>query len=114
MGRSERWQKCFMVYCIFSCIVVGIVGILAGLSGTGWGSGLISTATSMAYAMYITMACGGDFLLWLISLGVWLSRKQSTKLWKVLALGVMLLSAKFFNFAFFYILTEGAVYQTIP
>ena len=109
MSRSERWQKCFKVYCIFSCLVVGVVGILTALSGTGWGSGLISTATSMAFAMYVTMACGADMLLWIISLGVWFSRKQSTKLWQVLALGVMLLVAKFFNFAFFYILTEGAI-----
>lgn len=105
MSRSERWQKFFRIYCKFSGMIVALVGLLV-LIGSPW---LQSMAYGFSYAMYATMVTGGDLLLWLISLGVWFSRRQSTTFWAVLGWGAALLAVKCLNLFFFLVLTGGAV-----
>ena len=105
MSRSERWQKFYRIYCKFSGIVVALVGLLVliGLPA------LQSMAYGFSYAMYATMVTGGDLLLWIISVGVWFSRRQSTSLWAILGWGAALLAVKFLNLIFFFGFTGGAV-----
>ncbi len=103
MSRSERWQKFYQIYCKFSGVMVALVGLLV-LIGI---PGLQSMAQGISYAMYAAMVTGADLLLWLISLGVWFSRRQSTTLWAILGWGAALLAVKFLNLIFFFGLTGG-------
>ena len=103
MSRSERWQKFYSIYCKFSGLMVALVGVLL-LIGV---PGLQSAAQGISYAMYAAMVTGADLLLWLISLGVWFSRRQSTTLWAILGWGAALLAVKFLNLIFFFGLTGG-------
>jgi hypothetical protein len=103
MSRSERWQKFYSIYCKFSGLMVALVGALL-LIGV---PGLQSAAQGISYAMYAAMVTGADLLLWLISLGVWFSRRQSTTLWAILGWGAALLAVKFLNLIFFFGLTGG-------
>ena len=105
MSRSERWQKFYRIYCKFSGMIVAAVGLLVFI-GT---PGMLSMAYGFSYAMHATMITGGDLLLWIISLGVWCSRRQSTTLWAVLGWGAALLAVKCLNLFFFFILTGGGV-----
>jgi hypothetical protein len=83
--------------------MVALVGVLL-LIGV---PGLQSVAQGISYAMYAAMLTGADLLLWLISLGVWFSRRQSTTLWAILGWGAALLAVKFLNLIFFFGLTGG-------
>lgn len=105
MSRSERWQKFYRIYCKFSGIIVALVGLLV-LIGT---PSFLSIAYGFSYAMYAAMTAGADLLLWLISLGVWLTRRQSTSLWAILGWGAALLAVKCLNLFFFFALSGGAV-----
>ncbi|MBR6595656.1 MAG: hypothetical protein IKK72_03670 [Oscillospiraceae bacterium] len=112
MSRSERWQKFFKIYCIFTCIMVGLVYLLTILGDSvlamqyAWP---YNTAWSISFALFAVTMIGADALLWLISLGVWFSRRQSAKLWHILLWGLVLLAAKFFNFAAYFTLSGGSV-----
>ena len=86
-------------------MIVALVGMLV-LIGLPW---MQSMAYGFSYAMYAAMVTGSDLLLWLISLGVWCSRRQSTSLWAVLGWGAALLAVKCLNLFFFFVLTGGAV-----
>lgn len=112
MSRSERWQKFYRIYCKFSGILVALVGLLVLIGSTAWGMqhpGLHNAAMNLSFSLYVATVTGADFLLWLISLGVWISRRQSTTLWAVLGWGAAMMAAKFLNFTFFYALSGGAV-----
>ena len=105
MSRSERWQKFYRIYCKFSGIIVALVGLLV-LTGS---PSLLSMAHGFSYAMYAAMITGADLLLWFISLGVWLTRRQSTSFWAILGWGAALLAAKSLNLLFFFALSEGVM-----
>ena len=110
MSRSERWQKFFRIYCIFSCVMVGIVYLLTILGESvlamqyAWP---FNTAWSISFALFAITVVGADIFLWLVSLGVWFSRRESAKLWHILLWGLVLLVAKFFNFAAYIGLSGG-------
>lgn len=108
MSRSERWQKFYRIYCKFSGLMVGLVVVLTFLGDTGLGlryQWLYSTARNISFALFAATVTGADLLLWLISLGVWFSRRQSAKLWHILGWGLAMLSVKFLNFMYYIALT---------
>ena len=112
MGRSERWQKCFRWYCIFSCLMVGLVYLLTLLGDSvlamqyAWP---YKTAWGISFALFAATVIGADMLLWLISLGVWFSRRPSATLWHILAWGFVLLVAKSLNLAAYIALSGGTL-----
>lgn len=94
MKLSAKWQKFYKWYCIAYCALTAILILLIAIGGPAWNvrSELIhTTAVYLGFGLGVCVIVFPlNYLLWFISLIVWLCRRNSARGWHILGYGLLI------------------------
>lgn len=110
MKRSAKWQNFYKWYCIVSCLLVAVVIVFTAASGSRFeitNEFMYYAALALSFVLLIASIYGLDQSLWIISLIVWLCRRDSTKGWAIFLWGLAMAVAKFICAAAYVLLGGG-------
>lgn len=110
MKLSAKWQKLYKWYCIVSCLLAALVGLLVPLCVTRFdvtNEFLYHIAYHLCRILLMATFFGVDLILWIISVVVLCFRQESMSCWAFCGYTLLMLVLKFMNVISWVAITGG-------